>query len=56
MEASEKPWPFCRELYDEGWLLRCILEYFRGRPEVDVVMNFVRQNLDSDETPSAGAS
>lgn len=35
----------CTELANEAWLLRCILDFFRSRPEVQAVLTFVDRCL-----------
>jgi len=47
MKDKGRQEPVSTELYNEGWLLRLILEYFKGRPEVDALLNFVEKCLES---------
>lgn len=38
----------CRELENEAWLLRCILDFFRSRREIAAVLTFVDRCLEAD--------
>lgn len=49
MREKDRKELFSSELYNEGWLLRYILEYFKGRPEVEAILNFVKKCLESEK-------
>jgi len=45
---------FSSELYNEGWLLRVILDGLKGRPEVSALLNFVKRCLGSEKASQGG--
>lgn len=37
----------CTELENEAWLLRCLLDFFRSRREIQAVMSLLDQCLEA---------